>query len=229
MRIRMRTCVMGLATAAWLGALNGATAATVPFTEDFPADSAGWKFDPAGAVDSTWASSGGPDGGAHVTQAFNFANSGEGDTPVLFRAHDEFNSSGSQFVGDWIADGVTQFSIFVRHNAPTPVSLFTRFATPVNFPGAAAVSFVPTPPDVWTQVTFEISSDSPAIVYEGPMSTFASVFGNVGHVQIGLSVPAALAGLDQEITFQLDKPTIVPEPGALAGLGLFGLALLRRR
>jgi hypothetical protein len=55
------------------------------------------------------------------------------------------------------------------------------------------------------------------------------VFGRIGNLQIGVTVPEALAGVDRDITFRIDKPAIVPEPGTLAILTIGALVLLRRR
>ena len=225
MQRMIKTSVVGLV----LVAAAGVQAAVVPFTEDFTAGSANWKFDPAGLTDSTWVPAGGPDASAYISQDFNFLNSGSGDTPAFFRAQDDFDSSGDAFVGDWISQGVTQFSMWVRHNAPEPVTFFTRFATPGNFPGADAVEFVPVAPNTWTLITFEISAAATNIVYEGPASTFESVFGDVGNVQIGAFVSDTMAGIDQTYTFDLDQASIVPEPATLSLMGLVLLGFLRRR
>jgi MYXO-CTERM domain-containing protein len=51
------------------------------------------------------------------------------------------------------------------------------------------------------------------------------VFGNIGNIQVGVSVSAALAGLDQEISFDIDQVSVVPEPtaAALAVMAMLGL------
>lgn len=213
------------ALCAALTSIAATSAATVPFLEDFKTDAANWR-DATGSADLDWAAAGGPDGSSYAYGTFNFVNSAPDDTPAVFRGHDEYNSSGNNFVGDWIADGVTEFSFQVRHDAVEPLSLFTRFAGPTNFPGAVGLEFAPILPNQWTEVTVLIEEDNPAFVYEG--STFAGVFSNVGHLQIGVIVSDTLSGLDQDFTFDVDKISIVPEPATAVGC-LFGLLALRRR
>jgi len=199
---------------------------TVPFTEDFATDNSGWRDAFTGVP--TWNASGGPDGSSFISTTFNFANSAAGDTPVLFRGQDEFGSSGGAFEGDWITGNVQEFSVFVRHGASAPVNFFTRFASAFNFPGAVAVDFTPVSPGVWTEISFAIDPANPAFVtFEG--SDFNTVFSSIGHVQVGVSVPSGLAGVDSEFSFSIDQPSIVPGPGALAMVGVGGLGALGRR
>ncbi len=113
-------------------------AAIVPFTEDFNRNAANW-FDLTGANLLDWMGAGGRDGGPFVSTLHNFVNANPEDPIVLFRGHDKFDSSGDAFVGDWLADGVSEFSFFFRHDAIVPVTLFVRFASSMNFPGAVAV------------------------------------------------------------------------------------------
>lgn len=209
---------------------NTAFAATVPFTENFTADSANW-FNATATAPVDWQAAGGPDGSSYATTGFNPVNSELDDTAVLFRAQDEFGSSGNQFVGDYLTEGVTEFSAFVRHDATVPLNFFVRFSSPINFPGGVAIGFVPVLPNVWTEITIPINAFNPQFVtFEG--SDFATVFGNIGHVQVGPSIPAALVGVDANFTFDLDQPTIVPEPAS--GLMLLGVCvcttiMMRRR
>jgi len=201
--------------------------ALIPFTEDFDTDSSNW-FNAAGSAPVDWSPAGGPDGGAHASTGFNFGLSTADDTPVLFRAQDEFNSSAGAFEGDWISEGVTEFTFDVRHTAPEPLTFFARFSSPFNFPGATAIGFSPVFPNVWTTISIAIDPANPQFIsFEG--QTFGDVFSNIGHVQIGVSVSESLAGVDQTFGFDLDKPTIVPVPGAGAVLALAGLVTMRRR
>jgi hypothetical protein len=218
-------------TVAWFAPDAGAL--TFAYTETFASGNAGWR-DASNASPSTlpWLASGGQQGEGYVSTQFNFLNSvAGGQGPVLFRG--PASASGGAFAGNWLT-GVTEFSAWVRHDAPVPVNFFARFASPFNFPGATAVDFVPVValpgPAGWTQISFEIDPQSPQFVsFEG--TDFATVFANVGVVQIGVSVPAALAGVDASYGFALDSVTVVPEPGSLAlvALGVVGAALARRR
>jgi|CXWL01.1.fsa_nt_gi hypothetical protein len=214
------TCVLVTSTAA--------RATLVPYTEEFAADSANWR-DAAGLTPLSWNASGGPDSSSYASTSFNFVSSAPNATPPIMRAQDEFNSSGNAFVGNWIADGVNQLSVDVRHNASTPLTFFTRIASPVNFPGVAAVDFVPVLPNTWTTLIFPIVPGNPQFVFEGPPSTFNSVFSNVGHLQVGVMVPAALAGLDQSFTFDVDKASIVPEPASIFAIACSAFLLIPRR
>ncbi len=201
-----------------------ALAVVVPFTEDFPTDAANWRQNDS-VTPLVWSATGGPDGGAYASADFNFVTTGAGATPAIIRGQDAFDSSNDAFVGDWLSAGVTELSFDIRHNAGVPMTIFARAATSTNFPGAGAIEFTPVPSGVWTTISFPIVPS--AWVLEGPFS-FGSVFGAVGNVQIGAD-PGALANVDQVVTFDVDKISIVPTPGALALAGVCGLVGLRRR
>ncbi len=197
-------------------------AATVPFTEDFTTNVYNWADNSAMNL-LNYVASGGPDGGSYASASTALA----GTSMVLFRAQDEFNSSGHALEGNWIADGVGEFSAFVRHNAPVPLTYFGRFSGPANSPGGTAIKFAPLLPGAWTQLKFNISPANPEFVtFES--SSFSTVFSNVGHVQLGVNVPAALAGNMTQYTFDIDKATIaaqVPEPSALIAFVVAGMHL----
>lgn len=209
---------------AWMASTAGA--AVVPFTEDFAADNADWKD--AANTDLAFVAAGGPDASSYVSGSFNFQSQADGDTPVLLRGQDGFDSSSDAFVGNWIAEGITEFSAYVRHSAPFPLNFFTRFVSAANFPGGVALDFVPVLPNTWTKVTFDVTATSPQFVtFE--TANHAAVFSNIGNVQLGVSVPAALAGSAIPITFDLDQPTITPEPASVGLMSVGVLGMLRRR
>lgn len=206
-------------------------AVSVPTSENFTIDVANWA-DSSGLAPLSHVSGGGPDGSAYATTTFTFNTGGGagGTSAVLFRAQDEFNSSGHAFEGNWISDKITKLTAQVRHNAPQPLNYFSRFSGPGNFPGGTAIQFAPVLPNVWTTLTFNISPASPQFVtFEG--MNFGSVFSDVGHIQLGVSIPAALAADTTAYTYDLDNVIVTPEPTAmcLAALALGSAAMIRRR
>lgn len=213
-----------------IGIATSTHAAIVPYTEGFTTDAANW-YNATSSAPLDWESVGGPDGSGYVSATFDPGSASAGDTPVLFRAQDEFGSSNGAFQGDYIAEGVSEFSMFVRHNGAAPINFFVRFSTPISFPGGIAVDFVPVFPNQWTKVTIAIDPFNPQFVtFEG--SDFNTVFSNIGHIQIGPSIPASLAGSTDPIQFDLDQPSIVPEPMTgicLAAIGAVALVRRRRR
>jgi hypothetical protein len=130
-----------------------------------------------------------------------------------------------------VAQNVGRFSAFVRHDAPQPLTYFARFSAAANFPGGTAVKFTPVPPRTWTQLGFDIRADNPEFVtFEG--SNFNAVFANIGHVQLGVSVPAAFNTDLSVFTFDVDKASIaavVPEPASLSAAMVAAVAAIRWR
>ena len=222
----------------WIGLLcmtvfvlsSVAHAASPPFTEHFAGDTADWMD--AGSFALNYVGAGGPDGSSYVSTDFAFSSGGgAGDSDaVLFRAQDEFGSSGGAFIGNWISDGVREVKAFVRHNAPLPLNYFMRASGPFNFPGSSAVVFAPIFPNVWTELTFDVRSTSPQLVtFEG--TDYPTVFGNIGHVQLGVTIPGGFENNPTPFTFDLDQVSILtPEPStvALAVLGLIPFYSRRR-
>ena len=67
---------------------------------------------------------------------------------------------------------------------------------------------------------------------EGPPSFFGRTFSNIGHIQIGYTVPAGFGADPNTYTFGLDQPSIseVPEPtGWLLAIGFAATGLGWRR
>jgi hypothetical protein len=198
-------------------------AASVPFVEDFTTNAANWADNSAMNLLSHVAT-GGPDGGAYASAGKSLMGLVD-QTVVLFRAQDEFNSSAHALEGDWITQRVGRFSAVVRHNAPLPLSFFTRFSGPGNFPGGTAVEFIPVLPNTWTQISFDIHASNPEFVtFEG--FSFDAVFSNVGHVQVGVLGPAALNANPSQFTFDIDKVSIaevVPETSTVLAAMIGGI------
>lgn len=187
-----------------------AGAATVPFTEDFAAGDAAWRGNPNTVGSLDWSSEG------YVSEVFSFVSlTPASQGPVLFRGPND-----STYAGNWLTDGVLEVHFSVRHDAPVPVTFFARFPSPFGFPGAIAVSFAPVvASSEWTELVFTIDPSNPQFIgFEG--SDFNTVFSNIGRVQLGVSVPEGLAGVDTNVTFDLASVSLVPEAGGLGALAL---------
>lgn len=202
-----------------------ALAATVPYTESFASDASNWR-NSAGSAAATYITTGGSDGGGFIQQPFSFGGLNVGDTPVLVRGQSNFASSGNNFFGNWLTDGVTEFRAYVRHDAPVPINFFSRMArTPA--PGAVGVEFTPVLPNTWTEISIDIAAANPQFIsFEG--SDFGFVFSDIQRLQLGVQVPGGLSPT-ASFNFDFDQITIVPEPSSLALLLLGGLALRRVR
>lgn len=210
-----------------LSFVSSAFATTVPYTESFDADAANWR-EGTGAANAAWTSTGGADAGGYVSSTYNFVGDVPGNTPIFLRGHDTYGSSGLAFVGDWLADGVTEFSAYVRHNAPVPLNYFVRFAKPSNFPAAIGVEFVPVFPNTWTRIDIAIYDGNPEFV-NFETSDFNTIFSGIGKLQLGVNVPGELAGADSTYTFDFDLISIVPEPSAGLAIPALAMFAVRRR
>jgi len=226
-----RTRWGGLAAAMALAWASNAGALTLPFTEDFATDVAGWEDsinDPL-----TFVASGGPDGSSFAEAQFNFNgfSSPFGGGPVIFRASASDDPSGGAFVGDWAAGGVTALSALVRQDTGVDLEFFARVATSFNFPGAVLENADPVivPSGVWTEVVWEIPPPDAQCALEG-VATCDEALASVGNLQLGTNAPASLTSLDQAFSFGIDQVSLVPEPGTatLLGVGLLGLFGLGR-
>jgi len=178
-----------------------------------------------------WISSGGVSGAGdgYITSAVNFSTSFENDNVLFSRGHSTAGASGGAFAGDWLSSGISEFSFWVRHDFTDPLTFFTRFATPANFPGVAGLSLVPVLPNTWTQVTFSIDAGNPLMFPEGPPGTFEAAFGNIGNLQLGLVVPLGLAGYAPDVTFDIDRISVIPAPGSGLLLVMSGVFFSRGR
>lgn len=222
----MRTTAFAATAAVCI--VSSASATVIGFTEGFDSGSANWR-NSNGAADLAWFASGGPGGSAYASSTFNLSvTTAGGFPPTVIRAQQGYGSSGGAYAGNWLAEGVTSVSFWFRHDLSEAIGVTGRFASSANFPGAAVVSFVPVMPNIWTLVTFDVGPNSSSFVsFEG--SNYAAVFSNIGNMQFGFSVPAALVGQNIDGHFDIDGVTITPAPGALALLTLAGAARRRRR
>lgn len=203
---------------------GAASAATTPFTESFDTNDSGWQ-DALNAAPTYVATGGALDNGGYISVSFDPTASSVGSSDTVFRATGSAGASGGGFTGDYVTGGITEYTFYARHNAPVPVSFFTRFAPPANFPGAIGVGFAPVLPNTCTPVTIAIDASNPQFISFGG-SNLNAIFSNIGNLQVGLTVPA---GATSAFTVDLDEVSIVPEPGSAALLGLGGLMLLGRR
>ena len=204
-----------------------------PYTEDFTASSANWT-DAVPTGFANFEASGGPDGSSYASLSANTAASAADTAQIIFRGQDETNASDLAFVGDWLAGGIIRYSMYVRHNAPVSLPYFVRFAQPDNSPGVTTVNEPLVAPNTWTQLEWYISPNNGTLQPEGPPSFFNQVFNSLGHIQIGIIVPSALANSSTSYTYGIDQVSVsnVPEPTTafllLGGLGLVAMNLRRR-
>lgn len=204
-------------------------AVTVPYTEDFTGNAANWQNNASGFL--TYVSSGGPDNSSYGSGTRNFQSVAASGTSVLFRANSSTPfgpASGGNFHGNWIDDGAKQFSAYVRHDAPTPVSFFARFADPAGFPAVIFSDTNIVAPNTWTLIEFTINPGNPNIDDEG--FPFSAVMDSIGRVQVGV-YNTGLSGLTQTFTFDIDQVNVnVPEPATLAmsGLAIIAGSFIRR-
>jgi hypothetical protein len=229
--VRAATLVLAVVVA------ERASALTVPYTEHFGTDVAGWTKDSANLMPATFEATGGPDGSSWASvqhNYFGFVEPFPGAGPLVLRANDSNNASGDAFVGNWTAGDVLQVSAWVYQETGVDLTFYLRLTTPAGFPGAVFLNPTTVPTATWTQLFFEIATTTPPCTTESPPmqpSTCPPTLANVGNLQFGTSAPAALVSQDQAFRIGVDQVTITPEPGtsALLGTALVALAWRGRR
>ena len=212
--------------------MAGSACAVSTFTETFATGDSDWLNGSSGTP--TYVATGGASGFgdtgfiSYTPAPFNSGAGGFGDPlRILFRGNNAADASGDAFVGNWLADGVQSFSVAVRHNHDTDLTLFLRLNA--QFGAAASLAndaLYTIAPNTWTTITVPIVDSNPPFLSYGA-GNFNSVFSGINDVQVGLYLPG-----DTEfdgLTVDLDNVNItVPEPG-VAGAGLAGLGMLLRR
>jgi len=191
-----------------------ATALLVPFTEDFSAGRAGWSTGNTN-VAAGWSATGGVADGGYVTSTGTVVSSGFG--AIVFRGNASADASGDAFVGNWLTGGVSAFSAFVRHDAPTALNFYARLDAGAGRAGSSIDFSVP--PGAWFQLNIPIV-DEPTSFQSFGAGTFSTVFNGIQNVQIAISTNQAPAVVGQTYNLGLDKVSVVPEPGTASLLGL---------
>jgi hypothetical protein len=203
------------------------TALVVPFTEDFAVGNSNWTTGNTN-IAAGWSATGGVLDGSYITSTGTVLTTGFG--AIVFRGNAAADASGDAFVGDWLAGGVSNFSAFVRHDAPTALNFYARLDAGAGRAGSSIDFSVPS--GSWFQLNIPIV-DAPTSFQSYGAGTFATVFNNIQNVQIAVSTNQAPAVIGQTYNFSLDRVSVVPEPGILGLLGLatgfFVTLALRRR
>jgi hypothetical protein len=214
---------------------TAAQAVTVPFTETFETNNAGWVY--ATSTPAIWQATGGVDNGPSISGTA--APSGTGFGAIVFRGNDANNASGDAFVGNWISGGVKQFSAYVHHDAPVPVNFYFRLDRGSGAAGSSNV-FAPVPPNTWTKLTlpievgsFESFGAAVNVVGSDLNAQFNYVFSSIANIQIVTSTIQESGVIGNAFTFGLDSVAVVPEPSgvvmALAAAGCMAGYWGRRR
>lgn len=209
----------------------------VTFTENFNT-TASWSTTSPALTAPTLAASGGPDGSSYISRTATAAGAPDLSPPVpvvLFRAQDGFNSSGNQFVNNWISGNIMQVTAYVRHNASVALPYFLRFTPSAGTPGIIFETGSLTPASVnnaWTKLTFDISPSNPFFTPEGPPALYGTILSDVGRMQIGFTVPVGFGADPNTYTYDLDLVSTTPEPASwmlVASATAIGWARRRRR
>jgi len=203
-----------------------ALALTVPFTESFTSNDAGWQGILSGQAVTHQATGGVANGGfIEITPGNGLAaTSLAGNGSIVFRAAPA--ASGGAFAGNWLTGGVAEVQAYVRHDlAASPLDFYVRVTN-----GPAAIFFgdqaVPASND-WTLVKFAIT---PANFTTGG-GTFNGVLAGVQNFMIGARMTTT-PPLDTTVLFDIDQVSIAtPEPSCLvlAALASLGSLAWRRR
>lgn len=230
----MKTLRLSALIIALTGASIGPASALapLPFTEEFATNASGWVYGISNAP--TWFSTGGVTGGSYISGTATIDTNGFG--PIVFRANNANDASGDAFVGNWLAGGVTLFTAYVRHNAPTNLFFYVRLDRGAG--NAASSNPLEVAPNTWSQlvipITNSLGTNGQVFQSYGAAGTnFNAIFTNIQNVQVALSSGQDPITIGQTYTIDLDQPAVVPEPSTWALLvcaaAAFARSRLRRR
>lgn len=186
----------------------------VPFTEDFTSGNAGWSTGNTN-VAAVWSATGGVADTGYISSTGTVLTSGFG--AIVFRGNASADASGDAFVGNWLTGGVTAFSAFVRHDAPTSLNFYARLDAGAGRAGSTVDFSVPS--GAWFQLNVPLV-DSPSSFQSFGAGSFITVFSGIQNVQIAISTNQAPAVVGQTYNIGLDRVAVVPEPGTSGLLGL---------
>ena len=233
MRLRTILNSLGMAGVGIFLLTLSAQAVVNPFTEDFATNASNWRNGRNTAA--TWLATGGVSDGGYITAAGTIDTNGFG--PIVFRGNNGADASGDAFVGNWLAGGVTLFTAYVRHDAPTNLSFYVRLDAGTG--NAASTTPQQVAPNAWTQlvipITNSLGTNGQVFQSYGAAGTnFGLIFSNIQSVQVALAANQDPITVGQTYTIGLDQVSVVPEPGVSALLlgsvaALAGFHFFRRR
>jgi hypothetical protein len=209
----MLTRYLFVVLAVLIAAAVPTTALVVPFTEDFAVGNSNWTTGNTN-IAAGWSSTGGVLDGSYITSTGTVLTTGFG--AIVFRGNAAADASGDAFVGDWLTGGVSSFSAFVRHDAPTALNFYARLDAGAGRAGSSIDFSVPA--NTWFQLSVPIVN-SPSSFQSFGAGTFSTVFNGIQNVQIAIATNQAPSVIGQTYSIGLDRVSVVPEPGSASLLG----------
>jgi hypothetical protein len=209
---------------------DGRAVTVLPFTEGFDSGASNWLN--GGFQTPNYASSGGLFNSGYISTSATIDTTGFG--PIVFRGNNSTSASDKAFVGDWLLNGVSEFSAYVWHNAPVALNFYARFDKGSGSAASSNNHLVAS--STWTLLKIPIvnSLGTTGQVFESygaaGASGFSTIFNSINNVQIALGASQDPSTRGQTYTVRLDGVSIVPEPGTgiLMGIAAITFALGRR-